>query len=207
MLWSRVSLLIGLMAVVGCATPDVEGVEEPKTVKSPEQIAFFWENLLTLCGRAFEGNLLKSPENAKAFRTEKIVLDMVYCSDTLLQFGLYVGEDRSRVISLYNRVDQLELRHRHYHEDGMQAEESGYGGFTNNQGTHFLQVFPADAYTARLAPAAASNVWWLELDPDKKLVYNLARLGSDREFKIDFNIAQSIASPYKPWNWQSHSGQ
>jgi hypothetical protein len=207
MLWPRVFLFIGLVVAVGCSSSHEERIEEPKKAKSPEQIAFFWENLHILCGKAFEGILLKSPENALTFRTEKIILDLVYCSDTLLQFGLYVGEDRSRVISLYNRVDQLELRHRHYREDGVQAEESGYGGFTNNKGTHFIQVFPADVYTAQLAPAAASNVWWLELNPDKKLVYNLSRLGSDREFKIEFDIAQSITSPYKPWSWHSHSAQ
>jgi len=201
--WIFLIIMSWIVAFPSCSPIDQASSESSISIKSPEQISFFWDNLSSLCGKAFEGNLVKCPNNAKTFQNEKLILEVVYCSDSLLQLALYVGADRSRVIYLYNKIDQLELRHKHFNPDGTLAEESGYGGFTNNLGTHFIQVFPADEYTAQIAPAAASNIWWLELEPDKKLIYNLVRLGSNREFQIDFNIAQSIVSPFKPWSLES----
>jgi hypothetical protein len=77
-----------------------------------------------------------------------------------------------------------------------------YGGQASNAGAPTRQMFPADQETAELLPAAASNVWWIELVPGQYLTYNLRRLGTERFFSIKFDLTKEIKAPAAPWGWK-----
>jgi hypothetical protein len=51
-------------------------------------------------------------------------------------------------------------------------------------------------------PAAATNVWWVELVAGKFFTYNLRRIGTDRLFTIRFDLTKPVAIPYAPWGWK-----
>jgi len=51
-----------------------------------------------------------------------------------------------------------------------------YGGWANDQGSSSKQFFEADQHTAKLIPAAKTNVWMIELDSKQgTLTYYLER--------------------------------
>ena len=77
-----------------------------------------------------------------------------------------------------------------------------YGGQTTNSGMANLQMFPADQETTNILPAAATNVWWVELVPGKYFTYNLRRMGTDRLFSIRFDLSTAIDIPEAPWGWK-----
>ena len=56
-----------------------------------------------------------------------------------------------------------------------------YGGVAQPGGRGRSQSFAADAHTAQLIPAAATNVWTVTLSPDdRQLTYHLTRDGKPR---------------------------
>jgi len=77
-----------------------------------------------------------------------------------------------------------------------------YGGWTTNVGLPTRQVFPADDETFKVVPAAAPNVWWIELVPGEHFSYNLRRMGSERYVSIKFDLKKPIAAPPAPWGWK-----
>ena len=77
-----------------------------------------------------------------------------------------------------------------------------YGGWTTNAGLATRQVFPADEETFNVIPAAAPNVWWIELVPGDYFAYNLRRMGSERYFSIKFDLKTVVAPYADPWGWK-----
>ena len=63
-------------------------------------------------------------------------------------------------------------------------------------------VFPADQETVNVIPAAATNVWWIDLVPGEYFTYNLRRLGSERYFSIRFDLKSTVKAPAAPWGWK-----
>jgi len=41
----------------------------------------------------------------------------------------------------------------------------------------------------------------LRVDPGETLTYSLWRLGTPREFRIDFDLSQTVDAPPPPWGW------
>jgi len=57
------------------------------------------------------------------------------------------------------------FKHDHRNEDGTPDSISYYGGLANSaKSTPYSQSFPADAFTAKLIPAVATNEWSIILD-------------------------------------------
>ena len=52
-----------------------------------------------------------------------------------------------------------------------------------------------------MIPAASTNVWWITLD-EKEYTYNLRRLGTDRVFRVVFDLSKEIETPDAPWGWK-----
>ena len=77
-----------------------------------------------------------------------------------------------------------------------------YGGLTTNVGIATRQMFPADQETVDTIPAAATNVWWIDLVPGEHFTYNLRRLGSERYFSIKFDLKTAVKAPEVPWGWK-----
>ena len=66
-------------------------------------------------------------------------------------------------------------------------------------GTATSQAFPADAFTAELVPAAATNTWTVELVPGELFAYQLRRAGTDRRFRVEFDLSEVTDTPPPPW--------
>ncbi len=160
----------------------------------------FWSVLQKHCGNAYEGSLAEGTIN-DAFAGKKLVMHVRACEDSTIRIPFFVGDDKSRTWVLHLDSQRIALKHDHRHEDGTEDEVTQYGGTSSNPGLPTIQFFPADAFTAGLIPAAATNVWWITLN-DEEFSYNLKRLGSDRIFSVKFDLTEKVNAPDAPWGWK-----
>ena len=160
----------------------------------------FWDALQTHCGKSYEGSL-ELPENDEDFGGKRLVMHVRSCQDNVIRIPFFVGDDKSRTWVLTFENDRIQLKHDHRHEDGSEDEVNMYGGRTSNSGQATLQTFPADQHTKNIIPVASSNVWWITLD-DILFTYNLRRLGTERVFRVVFDLGETIPTPDAPWGWK-----
>src|SRR5687768_7284296 len=138
-----------------------------------KQKAFF-ENVKKLCGRQYEGETVFPSDVNHPMVGKKLIVRVETCGDKEIRVPFQVGDDKSRTWVLTMTKDGLLLKHDHRHADGTPDRITDYGGLATASGTEFRQNFPADAATAKLIPEAATNVWTLEIIPDKQqLTYYL----------------------------------
>ncbi|HEX6731440.1 MAG TPA: hypothetical protein VF074_15555 [Pyrinomonadaceae bacterium] len=171
----RFQLLICVIGVIcGCSYVVSASLQVEK------QKAFF-ENVKKLCGRQFEGETVFPSDVNHPMVGKKLVVRVETCGDKEIRIPFQVGEDKSRTWVLTMTKDGLLLKHDHRHADGTPDRITDYGGSATAAGTQFRQSFPADAVTAKLIPEASTNVWTLEIIPDKQqLTYYLERHGQRR---------------------------
>ncbi len=149
-----------------------------KTINS--QQAFF-ENLSSLCGQTFTGYSTYPGDPGHDFAGKLLKAHFSSCDNQQIKIKFDVGADRSRTWLVSRSQAGLLLKHDHRHKDGTPDEITNYGGWADNQGTVWRQHFVADAETAELIPAAATNVWMLQYDPGTKvLTYDLKRHNKPR---------------------------
>lgn len=160
----------------------------------------FWESIRSICGNAYEGQLVL-PENDEQFGGKKLIMHVRSCSENRIRIPFFVGEDKSRTWVLTFKDDRIQLKHDHRHEDGSEDEITQYGGQTTNAGQAALQIFPADEQTKELIPVASSNVWWVTIN-ESEYTYNLRRLGTDRVFRVVFDLTKTVDIPEAPWGWK-----
>jgi hypothetical protein len=160
----------------------------------------FWQNLRALCGLAFEGRVLEgtAPGDA-AFREQRLVMHVRACGENEIRIPFHVGENRSRTWVLTRTPTGLRLKHDHRHEDGTEDKVTQYGGNTAGAGTAETQEFPADDFTAKLIPAAKTNIWTLRVEPRRAFTYALRREAEGRRFKVEFDLTRPVATPPAPW--------
>jgi hypothetical protein len=168
---------------------------------APEQEQF-WAALTELCGAAFEGRVIEAPADDTTFTGRRLVMHARQCDENEIRIPFHVGEDRSRTWVLTRTGDGLRLKHDHRHEDGSDDEITMYGGDTATPGTAHSQEFPADEHTASLIPAAATNFWTVEIVPGEMFAYALRREGTDRRFRIEFDLTNRVQPPPAPWGFQ-----
>jgi hypothetical protein len=164
--------------------------------------AVFWKELEKLCGKAFAGTLVAAPADDTTFKGKTLVMHVRSCEKDRIRIPFVIGEDRSRTWVLTRKEDRLLLRHDHRHEDGKPDKVTMYGGWTTSVGLPARQMFPADQETVNTLPAAAPNVWWIDLVPGEHFTYNLRRVGSERYFSIKFDLKTPITPPAAPWGWK-----
>lgn len=162
----------------------------------------FWESLQVLCGNSYEGTLVL-PENDEQFGGKKLIMHVRSCSDNVIKIPFFVGDDRSRTWVLTFENERILLKHDHRHEDGSSDEVTMYGGKTTNAGQANIQSFPADEETKIMIPAASTNVWWITVN-DKEFTYNLRRLGTERVFRVVFDLNTIVKDPEAPWGWKEN---
>ena len=155
----------------------------------------FWSSLTALCGRAFEGRLVQGNESDSAFAGRPLTMHVRECGDTVIRIPFVAGEDRSRTWVITRTAEGLRLKHDHRHEDGSEDAITQYGGDTRDTGTVATQEFHADAHTASLIPAAATNIWTVEVTPDEQFAYALRREGTDRRFRVEFDLTREVPPP------------
>lgn len=180
------ALLVVLPLLAGCATHTAANQDR------------FWNELQSLCGNAYEGRVVEGTEPSDAaFAQERLVMHVRQCTPTEIRIPFHVGDDRSRTWVIAPTVDGYRLKHDHRHEDGSEDEITQYGGDSRAVSDALFVEFPADAYTAELLPAAATNVWTITIDPGKIFTYALRR--ADRRFRVEFDLTRPVPPPPPPW--------
>lgn len=162
--------------------PPVSALPKTKSHKA------FFQNLAKLCGQRFEGHTEFPPDPNHPLAGKKLVMVVESCSKDEIRIPFHVGEDKSRTWILTLTDKGLLFKHDHRHADGTPDRVTMYGGWAATNGTAHMQRFPADAETAKLIPEATTNVWTLELIPDKQqFTYYLERHNEAR-YRARFNL-------------------
>jgi len=187
------ALIVGCFIATSTATVQAQA-ESPNAV--------FWKELQKLCGKAFVGTVTAAPADDTTFKDKTLVMHVRSCEKDRMRIPFVVGEDRSRTWVLTMSDSGILLKHDHRHEDGTSDKVTMYGGLTTSVGMPTRQMFPADQATVEVIPAAATNVWWIDLIPGEHFSYNLRRMGSERYFSIKFDLKTPVKAPAAPWGWK-----
>lgn len=163
----------------------------------------FFDNLLALCGKAYEGRIVSAPvASDAAFAGKRLVMHVRDCSADTIRIPFHVGGDRSRTWVITRTAEGLRLKHDHRHEDGSEDALTQYGGDTIDPGSAERQEFPVDQFSKDLfnrqnAAVSTTNVWAMEVQPARTFVYELRRPG--RHFRVEFDLTRPVAPPPPPW--------
>jgi hypothetical protein len=166
----------------------------------------FMARIAEHCGKAYEGRIAVSepPADDDPFAGQTLVMHVRDCSENELKIPFHVGENRSRTWILTRTYDGIRLKHDHRHEDGSEDDVTMYGGETARRGTELRQEFPVDRQSIRLferegLTASLNNVWAMEIEPGERFVYELARPGTERLFRVEFDLTTPVAEPPPVW--------
>jgi hypothetical protein len=166
--------------------------------------AEFFAALEPLCGRAFQGTITEASAPSDAdFKDKALIMHVRTCEPNEIRIPFHVGADRSRTWIISRTETGLRLKHDHRHEDGSEDKVTQYGGDTQAPGTSSKQEFHADAKTAEMIPAARTNIWTIEIIPGRTFSYALRREGTDRRFKVDFDLTKPVEAPPAPWGHET----
>ena len=166
----------------------------------PTPTETLWHNLRALCGKAFAGRVIEgTAATDAAFKDQRLVMHVRVCGENEIRIPFHAGGDRSRTWVLTRTDGGLRLKHDHRHEDGAADAVTQYGGDTRDTGSAQRQEFHADEHTASLIPAARTNVWTMEVLPGERFAYALRREGTERRFRVEFDLTQPVAAPPPPW--------
>ena len=182
-----------------CAKQSVGTGVSPSAAVTQSDQREFWNAIQSLCGKAFGGRLVESNASDSMFARSQVVMHVRECSPAEIRIPLHVGDDRSRTWVITPTASGLRLKHDHRHADGSEDAITQYGGDTRGSGTATKQEFHADSLTAALIPAAKTNIWTIEVHPAGTFSYGLRREGTDRRFRVQFDLTQPVAAPPPPW--------
>lgn len=194
----RSAALLGAVAL-GCRQP----IERQPLAAEQEQ---FWSALASLCGRAFQGRLTEGSPADSGFRSVQLTMHVRGCSPTEIRVPFHAGTDRSRTWVVTRIPAGLRLKHDHRHADGSEDRVTQYGGDTRSRGEATRQEFYADSLTTALIPAARTNVWTMEVVPGERFAYALRREGTDRRFRVEFDLTRTAPVPPAPWGNDDEAG-
>lgn len=165
----------------------------------------FFARIARHCGLAFAGRITANEPSQPndPFAGKPLVMHVRQCGPDELKIPFHVGDDRSRTWVLTRTDTGLRLKHDHRHEDGSADAVTMYGGDTATPGDETRQEFPVDAESIAMFEraglfASVTNVWAMEIEPDERFVYELARPGG-RLFRVEFDLATPIDPPPAPW--------
>jgi hypothetical protein len=180
-----------------------EGCQEQECLVSSRDTTqdVFWSELQKLLGKAYEGTVVSAPANDTAFTGKRLLMHVLSGDDSIINIPFFVGTDSSRTWVFTKDECGILLKHDHRHQNGTPDELTMYGGKTQNFGSAFRQIFPADQETADMLPGAITNVWWIDFVPGEYFVYNLRRVNTDRLFSVRFDLTKEVETPGKPWGW------
>lgn len=165
--------------------------------------AAWWERLQGLCGQAFEGQLVRAPADDRTFRDQRVVMHVRDCTPGRVRIPLAVGDNLSRTWVFTREDGRIVFRHDHRHADGRPEPMTDYGGPTGNCGSADTQMFPADDITRDAIPGSGQrSVWLVEIHPGERFVYAANRVGTERGFQVDFDLAAPVQAPPAPWGWE-----
>lgn len=159
----------------------------------------YWAALQSICGRAYSGRVVEGNASDSGFRTSELRMHVRSCAPAEIRIPFHLGANRSRTWVITRTAEGFRLKHDHRHEDGTEDAVTQYGGDTRGPGTATRQEFYADSHTAALIPAARTNVWTVKILPGDRFAYALRRVGTDRRFRVEFDLTRPIDPPPPPW--------
>ena len=180
---------------LACAAPDSGADASADAATAPPDA--FLAALRAHCGNAYEGQIIDPQPSDSGFAGQRLVMHVRGCGDTL-RIPFHVGDDHSRTWVLTRLESGVRLKHDHRHEDGSEDAITQYGGDSRADGTAMRMEFDADSLTAALIPAAVTNVWTVEITPTQ-FIYQLRREGTERRFRVEFDVTRSVERPPAPW--------
>ncbi len=191
-----------LCAVVftGCAPNTSSELPAPSATVTGESLlrtrgeaqGAFFTRLRDLCDKRFPGRATFTSTPDDPMARASLVMHVATCTGEEIRVPFIVDGDRSRTWVITLHPGALQLEHDHRHADGTPDAITNYGGLATEGGSAFRQRFPADSLTAALIPAAATNVWTLELDEARgQFIYDLQRDGRPR-FRAVFDLRSPL---------------
>jgi hypothetical protein len=162
---------------------------------SSQQDAFM-ARLNALCGQRFEGRVVTTDAADAGFASQRLLMHVRDCSPAEVRIPFSVGEDRSRTWIVTRTAEGLTLKHDHRDPEGRPDGLHWYGGDTTGPGTEARQDFPVDAFSIELfnasdASVSTTNVWAMEVHPDRMFAYELRR--PNRHFRVEFDLTRPVA--------------
>ncbi len=184
----------GALVLSACTSP--EPAAPVADAQANPQDAFF-ANLSALCGQTFEGEVATNDPLDADFMGQRLIMTVRDCSDSEIRIPFHVGEDRSRTWVVTRTDNGLRLKHDHRDPDGTEHVLTQYGGDTANAGTVERQEFPVDQesinlFTREDRTVSNTNVWALEVHPERQFAYELRR--ENRHFRVEFDLAEPVAA-------------
>ena len=136
----------------------------------------FFSKLASLCHSKYVGEMTYPVDGQDSFAGKALVAEITSCDNEQILVPFSVGEDKSRTWVFTKTAQGVSLKHDHRHTDGSVDDVSNYGGDSDDSGSALKQSFPADVFTQKLIPDAATNVWNVYLSEDEtQLTYHLER--------------------------------
>jgi len=182
----KVALAATLSLILSaCATTPVPS--------SPQDV--FLVRLNALCGQRFEGRVVTTEAADAGFASQRLLMHVRDCSPGEVRIPFSVGEDRSRTWIVTRTATGLRLKHDHRDPDGTAHTLHLYGGDTTGAGMAERQEFPVDAFSIALfnandAAVSTTNVWAMEVHPDRMFAYELRR--ANRHFRVEFDLTNPV---------------
>lgn len=202
-LTSLTLLYASLFLCFGIAsTTQAQEFKPAPLVSIPTQDAFF-EQLRSLCGKAFQGKVVVDTPKSDGFEGS-LIMHVRRCTSDEIQIPFHVGDNHSRTWIIKKTGSGLSLKHDHRHEDGSFDKQTMYGGHTLDAGWAQVQSFPADQYSKELFvglgnPQSVGNTWQMMVYPTV-FSYRLTREG--REFRVNFDLSKTVKVPTTPWGYR-----
>ncbi|GLP98135.1 hypothetical protein [Paraferrimonas sedimenticola] len=164
----------------------------------------FYNNLLPLCGKAFEGKVINPTAQDESFSSKRLVMHVRNCADGQIQIPFHVGDNASRTWILTWTGSGISLKHDHRLPSGEDDPVTMYGGHTQAAGFAHHQSFPVDPFSQELfikskIPASTGNTWHMSVYPDR-FTYALTREG--RNFEVQFDLTKPVELPVTPWGYK-----
>jgi len=197
-------LLLPLWIAAACGTDEAPDTADPAETEAVETAAVgvdpvhqeFFANLRQLCGATLTGDGVYPDDPDHVLVDTGLRNYISECTDDLVRIELYRngGEYWHGAWVLEKRPQGLHLFHDHLGEERTEEDldgaSHGYGGYASHDGTPTRQYFPADEVTAEMIPAAATNVWMMEIDLDAgTFVYYLERNDEPR-FRAEMELVR-----------------
>jgi len=184
-----------LIFVFACGNPgqqsSIENIETPSAIKSEVHQAFI-DNLAKLCGKSFAGEQLYRSHHGDSWAHRSMIMHVTFCGNDRVHIPFHIDDDHSRTWMFVAEDGKLRFKHQHLHDDGTPEEGSMYGGYADDNGTAFVQYFPADEYTGQVIEGGSGNLWIVSIAEDFSYYsYRLDRDGEKR-FELLFDLTNPL---------------
>lgn len=186
-------LPFAFIVLLACGSQTQQKSEDAADLQFDSEVhEAFFSNLKKLCGDSYAGQQVYRSHHGESWADRTMIMHVTVCGDDRVHIPFHVDNDHSRTWMFDLEDGKLRFRHQHLHEDGTHEEGSMYGGYADENGTAFVQYFPADAYSAKVIEDGGGNVWTVGMAEDLSwFSYRLDRDGEKR-FEIRFDLTESV---------------